>query len=93
MNENSRSIFVMFDSLVGSTMFIAQAIGSLLSGMLAGWLGRKRAMMAVNLPYLVAWFMLFRAESVAEIFIGSILHGLCNGLAQSPTITYVGEIA
>lgn len=50
-------------------------------------------MMVVNIPYLVAWFMLYHAKSVTEIFVGSSLLGLSNGLAQSPTITYVGEIS
>lgn len=47
-------------------------------------LGRKSAMMIVNIPLVVAWFMMYNASSVWEIFIANILLGLGAGLMESP---------
>lgn len=55
-------------------------------------LGRKHAMMAINIPFGIAWFMMYNANSVWEIFIGDMLMGLSIGLMQSPVMTYIGEI-
>lgn len=48
--------------------------------------------MLVNLPLVIAWFMLYKASSVMEIFIANVLLGLGVGLMESPVIVYVGEI-
>lgn len=49
-------------------------------------------MMMVNLPILIAWFMMYNATSTFEIFFAVALLGLGAGLMESPIITYVGEI-
>lgn len=55
-------------------------------------MGRKRAMMVVNIPLIIAWFLLCNATEVWQIFIANMLFGLASGLTESPTITYIGEI-
>lgn len=55
-------------------------------------LGRKSAMMVVNIPLGIAWFMMYRAASISEIYVANILLGLGVGLMEAPTITYIGEI-
>lgn len=52
----------------------------------------KVAMMVVNLPLVIAWFLMYSASSVWQIFIANILLGLGAGLMETPIITYVGEI-
>lgn len=79
--------------IAGSILFPMQGLGSILSGFVAGYFGRKRAMYIINIPHLFAWFLLYYARSVTEIFIGNILLGLGNGLMEAPTITYIGEIS
>lgn len=74
-------------------MFVCQAVGSLLSGLLSAQFGRKQAMLIVNVPHFIAWLMLCYGSSVMEIFIGNCLLGIGNGLILSPTIAYVGEIS
>ena len=49
-------------------------------------------MLIVNLPLIIAWFMLYKASSISEIFIANVLLGLGVGLMEAPIITYVGEI-
>lgn len=55
-------------------------------------MGRKRAMLFVNIPHLLGWFLLYFATSLTDIFIGMSLLGLGVGLMEAPIITYVGEI-
>lgn len=49
-------------------------------------------MMFVNIPLVIAWFMMYNANSVWEIFVANVLLGLGVGLMESPIITYIGEI-
>lgn len=49
-------------------------------------------MLIVNVPITIAWFMLYYASSISEIFIANALLGFGIGLMEAPLITYVGEI-
>lgn len=55
-------------------------------------LGRKWAMIVVNIPFAIAWLLLYRASDVSMIFVAITLMGLAIGLMESPVITYIGEI-
>lgn len=95
MNRHLRIvvIFPNFSFVSGSISFMCQAIGCLFSGVLASWLGRKRAMFVINIPHLIGWYMLYRASSVTQIFVGNIVLGLGSGLMESAVLLYVGEIS
>lgn len=84
--------FISFNK-IASIGLVFEPIGSILSALITDYLGRKRSMMVVNLPLIIAWFMLYKASSVSQIFIANILLGLGVGLMESPIITYVGEIS
>lgn len=79
-------------SWYGSLGFIGQPIGSALSGWVTEPLGRKRAMILVNIPHIIAWTMLYMAQSHEEIYVAVVLIGLGVGLMEAPILTYVGEI-
>lgn len=49
-------------------------------------------MLIANIPFIVGWFLLYNASSVAEIFGGIILLGFSMGLIESPIVTFIGEI-
>ncbi|XP_055326069.1 facilitated trehalose transporter Tret1-like [Sitodiplosis mosellana] len=49
-------------------------------------------MILVNVPLIIAWFLMYTAGSVWQIFVANILLGLGVGLMESPVITYIGEI-
>lgn len=78
--------------IAGSIPFICQPVGSVLSGWVSEPIGRKKAMMLVNIPHIIAWLMLHYASSIEEIFIAGILLGLGVGFMEAPIVTYVGEI-
>lgn len=65
-----------FTKFSASLAFICQPIGSCLSGIVLEELGRKRAMMIVNLPHIAAWLMLYYATDLRTIFSANILLGL-----------------
>lgn len=80
-------------SWFGSIAFICQPLGSVLSGWVSEPLGRKRAMIVVNIPHIIAWILLHFANSIEAMYIGAILLGLGVGFMEAPIITYVGEIS
>lgn len=49
-------------------------------------------MLIVNIPFIIAWFMIYRATSVVQVFIAYALLGFGVGLAEAPIIVYIGEI-
>lgn len=79
-------------SWFGSLAFMTQPIGSVISGWITEQIGRKRAMMLVNIPHIIAWAMLYFAQSNTVLFVAGVLLGLGVGLMESPIMTYVGEI-
>lgn len=80
-------------SWYGSIAFLAQPIGSLLSGWLTEPLGRRRAMMLVNIPHIVAFWLLCTATSLTHVYVAGLLLGLGVGFMEAPVITYVAEIS
>lgn len=49
-------------------------------------------MILVNLPLALGWFILYQANSVWAVFLGSVILGLAVGLLESPIYVYLGEI-
>ncbi|GAB0097351.1 facilitated trehalose transporter Tret1 [Sergentomyia squamirostris] len=79
-------------SWFGSIAFICTPIGSILSGWVTEPIGRKNAMILVNLPHIAAWLLLHFATSVPQMYLAAILLGLGTGFMEAPVVTYVGEI-
>lgn len=79
-------------SSAGSIAYICEPLGSVVSGWISEPLGRKHAMLVVNIPHLIAWLLLYYSTTLWEIFLANILLGLGVGLMEAPIITYVGEI-
>ncbi|KAJ9574449.1 hypothetical protein L9F63_008375 [Diploptera punctata] len=80
-------------SWFGSIMFICQPVGSVLSGLLLEHLGRKNAMILVNIPHMLGWCMFYFANSVTMLYVSTVIMGLGVGFMEAPIITYVGEIS
>lgn len=72
--------------------FIFQPIGSVVSSLITDPLGRRRAMFIVNIPHVIAWYMMYNATSISAVFFANMLLGLGVGLMEAPILTYVGEI-
>lgn len=57
------------------------------------YFGRKWGMIIVNVPFAIAWFLMYQAKHVSHLFIANSLLGLSVGLMESPVMTYLGEIS
>lgn len=55
-------------------------------------LGRKRAMLIVNIPSIIAWLMTYNSTTFVEVLVAKAILGLGLGLMESPILTYIGEI-
>lgn len=80
------------ESLLAGVAFLVQPIGSMLSGWVTDPIGRKKAMILVNIPHIIAWSLLHFANSLSIIYLSAVLLGLGVGFMESSIITYVGEI-
>lgn len=74
-------------------MLLCQPLGSVMSGCAQGTLGRKKSMLLVNIPHLVAWYLLYTAESVTTLYVASFTMGIGIGFLEAPTLAYIGEIS
>lgn len=73
-------------------MVICLPIGSLFSGVVVDYFGRKRSLMAVNIPLAIVWLLLYFAINPVMLFTSAILTGFCIGLHGAAAEAYSGEI-
>lgn len=71
---------------------ICTPFGSVLSGFLTEPLGRKRALLIVNVPSLLGWIILYYANNITMIYFSFGLLGFAIGLMEASIFTYIGEI-
>lgn len=71
---------------------MAHPIGSLLSGPISDKIGRRRAIMMVNIPLAIFWIILGFSQSFLVISIMFVLIGFCFGLKEAPSFIYISEI-
>nr|CAD7573352.1 unnamed protein product [Timema californicum] len=77
-------------------MFISllcQPVGSVISGVLLERLGRKRSLLLVNIPPVVAWLLFYFARSKDTMFAAGAVMGFGMGFMEAPIVTYVAEIS
>lgn len=79
-------------SWFASLLYISMPVGSIISGWLTDRLGRKRAMMLVNIPHLVSWLLIYWASTVPEMYTAAVVLGIGIGIMETPVVTYIGEI-
>jgi MFS family permease len=75
----------------GSIAFICQPIGSLISGLIVEFSGRKWSMLIVNIPFLVGWLLYRFANSVLTLYVTNIILGIGIGFMEAPIMTYTAE--
>ncbi|XP_046672093.1 facilitated trehalose transporter Tret1-like [Homalodisca vitripennis] len=80
-------------SWFGGLIFMIQPLGSVVSGFLQDFLGRKKCMMFVNVPQFAAWLMLYYATTKFTLFAAVTLLGLSIGFMEAPVLSYIGEVS
>lgn len=83
---------VLSDVASGGLPYLCQPVGSIASGFLVTWFGRKRSLMFITLPYLLSCVLVSTAPSVSVLFIANVVVGMTVGLTEAPLNSYFGEI-
>ncbi|XP_030754933.1 facilitated trehalose transporter Tret1-like [Sitophilus oryzae] len=78
-------------SWLASLGAITNPIGSILSGVLAEWLGRKRSIQISSIPFIIGWVLIGLGRNIAWLYAGRLITGIAAGMSTA-SYTYVGEI-
>ncbi|CAH1131854.1 unnamed protein product [Ceutorhynchus assimilis] len=79
-------------SWLASLGAVTNPIGSILSGVLAEWLGRKRAIQISSIPFVIGWVLIGLGQNIYWLYAGRLITGIAGGMSTA-SYTYVGEIA
>lgn len=80
-------------STFGSILNVGCMIGAILSGRIADYFGRKRALLLAALPLLAGWSLIVLGKTATPLIIGRILNGFGGGIISFSVPMYIGEIA
>lgn len=80
-------------SWVGSLMSIGAIIGAVPAGTLADKFGRKRAILAAAVPYLISWLLIILASHAIVLYVARTFSGIGVGLTCVVVPIYIAEIA
>ncbi|XP_054278714.1 facilitated trehalose transporter Tret1-2 homolog [Macrosteles quadrilineatus] len=79
-------------SWIASLGVISNPLGAILSGLLMEWLGRKRAVQLVSIPFLLGWLIIACCNNLFFLCIGRAITGVAIGMGAACYV-YVAEIS
>ncbi|XP_025834259.1 facilitated trehalose transporter Tret1 [Agrilus planipennis] len=79
-------------SWLASLGAVSNPLGSIISGILADHVGRKRAMQISSFPFLVGWACLGVANNIWWLYVGRLITGIAAGMSTA-SYAYVAEIS
>lgn len=80
-------------SWIASLNNLSVPLGCLLSGTFAEKLGRKKSLLVVCVPFLVAFLLLHWSSQTWFILLALALTGASGGLAETPALCYATEVS
>ncbi|XP_044764135.1 facilitated trehalose transporter Tret1-like [Coccinella septempunctata] len=86
------NITMEVSSWLASLGAVTNPLGSIASGVLAEYMGRKIAIQLTTIPFLLGWLCIGLSTQLKWIYIGRIITGIAAGMA-SASYTYVSEIS
>ncbi|XP_039956341.1 facilitated trehalose transporter Tret1-2 homolog [Bactrocera tryoni] len=87
------AIDVEMGSWIASVHSLATPVGSLISGSLADYLGRRSTLLISIVPLCMGWCTLALTQSFGVIILGRVLCGFSTGLLGGPAQVYIAETA
>uniref|UniRef100_A0A034WQX0 Facilitated trehalose transporter Tret1 n=2 Tax=Bactrocera dorsalis TaxID=27457 RepID=A0A034WQX0_BACDO len=87
------AIDVEMGSWIASVHSLATPVGSLISGSLADYLGRRSTLLISVVPLCMGWCTLALTQSFGVIILGRVLCGFSTGLLGGPGQVYIAETA
>ncbi|XP_027201191.2 facilitated trehalose transporter Tret1-like [Dermatophagoides pteronyssinus] len=82
----------MEKQLIASIWTIGSVFGGFTSGYLIDKFGRKKVLIALGIPFTLAWLMIGLAQSSLMIIIGRIINGFGVGISMATIPRYLAEI-
>lgn len=79
--------------IAASVSTIGNPCGCILAGYLTDLIGRKKTLMALQLPGIIGWFLVGSATSVQWIYVGRFLAGFSSGMVGAPSTVYTSEVS
>ncbi|XP_046661074.1 facilitated trehalose transporter Tret1-like isoform X1 [Homalodisca vitripennis] len=79
-------------SWIASLGVITNPLGAILSGLLMEWLGRKKAVQLVSIPFLLGWLTIALSSNLFILCIGRAITGVAIGMGAACYV-YVAEIS
>ena len=79
-------------SWFASLIAIGAVIGGPIGGMFVGKMGRKRTLLASNLPLGVGWFLIIFGNEIWFVLCGRILTGVAMGMISLAAPLYIAEV-
>ncbi|XP_016973896.1 facilitated trehalose transporter Tret1-2 homolog [Drosophila rhopaloa] len=95
LTDNSTEIPIDKDSgaWIASVHSLATPFGSLLSGPLADYLGRRKTLIISVIPLCIGWSTLAIAKDLTFVIIARFLCGFATGILGGPGQVYIAETA
>ncbi|CAH1180252.1 unnamed protein product [Phaedon cochleariae] len=73
--------------------FISVVIFCPIFSKLCDVIGRKRTLLLMSIPDLLAWILIANAERAHAFYLAKVLSGISNGIMLAVVPTYIGEIS
>ncbi|CAH0549761.1 unnamed protein product [Brassicogethes aeneus] len=80
------------ESWIASLGAVTNPIGSVISGVLAEYFGRRRSIQISIIPFLLGWLCLGFATDISWLYAGRLITGIAGGMSTA-CYTYVSEIS
>ncbi|XP_067013900.2 facilitated trehalose transporter Tret1 [Anabrus simplex] len=81
-------------SWISSLLPLGALFGAMPAGLMADWMGRKKAILSLAFPYTLGWLLiLFADETIVLVYVGRFLCGLATGATTVLVPQYNEEIA
>lgn len=90
--KNKKNIFKCSEKFPASINYIGKLFGSLSSGFVSETLGRRTAMILINIPHLLAFVLFYFSKSIWNVFVAVTLLGFGSGFLKAPSSCFVAEI-
>lgn len=63
-------------------------VGALVSGILTDWFGRRRAIMAACLSWIIGSILICASQNIGMLIVGRFINGFCVGIASAQVPVY-----
>ena len=81
------------ESWVSSLLAVGAVLGAVPAGKIADRIGRKAAIIATSLPFLVSWLVIIFCRDLTSLYIARFIGGIGSGASCVLVPVYIGEVA